>query len=588
MDMYESQEFLPRLPLPTLEETCDRYLQTVAPLLSETELTQTQSAVRVFVQKDGPKLQKQLEMLAHSTNTSYLHELYESWLCEFRVSRLSSGWLNFGMVLSPIPDISESPVTRGATVIHNLLKFYLKVKRRELKPDQNVFRSKRQPLCMAQYDNIFGISWIPGLRRDSRVRTAKAEHIVVIRQNKFYSLRVLKGKELLSIAQIEAQLEWILKHTTPGEPALGALTALPRTEWAVLRFNLAAIAPENTHSLSLLDSALFVVCLDETADASLENMVRIAVYGDGRNRWFDKSLQLIVTDDGQLATNHDHIGIDGYTAMRLIAEISNNLQYRDDATPTFPTSDALELPVPLEWSLTPEILEAIAKAETTVDALIAQDQMRVWEFTEFGADLLKQNNLVPEAAVQLSLQLAYSRLHGEIASCSQAVHMRHFRYGRFEDLRLMSTESVEFIRSFTESNSDEVRLAAMRRAVQAYLKRLKAAKDGKNVESHLFALENLAHYQGEVPEIFQDKSYTEVFGKAKVVTTSLAAGMSIAAFGFGFCGAQGRYEVGYLIDGDKITFFAISRYDEQIGKYIQFVEQSLLELGELMTRANAL
>jgi hypothetical protein len=61
--MYQFQESLPKVPLPRLEETCDRYLQTVAPLLSDIELAQTRAAVMDFEQGSGPELQKQLERI---------------------------------------------------------------------------------------------------------------------------------------------------------------------------------------------------------------------------------------------------------------------------------------------------------------------------------------------------------------------------------------------------------------------------------------------------------------------------------------------------------------------------------------------
>lgn len=72
--MYQFQDSLPKLPLPRLEDTLERYLEIVAPLLSETELAQTKAAAINFQEGSGPVLQKQLEMIDGSTSTSYLHE----------------------------------------------------------------------------------------------------------------------------------------------------------------------------------------------------------------------------------------------------------------------------------------------------------------------------------------------------------------------------------------------------------------------------------------------------------------------------------------------------------------------------------
>lgn len=42
---FPHQADLPPLPVPTLEDTCARYLDTVRPLLSETELQHTEAVV---------------------------------------------------------------------------------------------------------------------------------------------------------------------------------------------------------------------------------------------------------------------------------------------------------------------------------------------------------------------------------------------------------------------------------------------------------------------------------------------------------------------------------------------------------------
>ena len=61
--MLRFEDSLPRLPVPTLEETAKRYLKSVHPLLSQTEFAATTKAVDEFVAPGGPgeTLQKRLE-----------------------------------------------------------------------------------------------------------------------------------------------------------------------------------------------------------------------------------------------------------------------------------------------------------------------------------------------------------------------------------------------------------------------------------------------------------------------------------------------------------------------------------------------
>ncbi len=52
--MLRFQESLPRLPVPTLEETAARYYQTLKPLLSTTaELTASKKAIDEFIRPGG-------------------------------------------------------------------------------------------------------------------------------------------------------------------------------------------------------------------------------------------------------------------------------------------------------------------------------------------------------------------------------------------------------------------------------------------------------------------------------------------------------------------------------------------------------
>ena len=56
-----SQDKLPKLPIPPLEDTCRRYLTALEALQDEKEHELTKRAVKDFLEGDGPKLQKRLQ-----------------------------------------------------------------------------------------------------------------------------------------------------------------------------------------------------------------------------------------------------------------------------------------------------------------------------------------------------------------------------------------------------------------------------------------------------------------------------------------------------------------------------------------------
>jgi hypothetical protein len=63
-------DHLPKLPIPPLEDTCNRYLRALVALQDEKEHETTKAAVRQFLLSDGPKLQEALKEYAQDKQRS--------------------------------------------------------------------------------------------------------------------------------------------------------------------------------------------------------------------------------------------------------------------------------------------------------------------------------------------------------------------------------------------------------------------------------------------------------------------------------------------------------------------------------------
>lgn len=67
------QKSLPRLPIPRLEKTCQRYLSALEPLVSADQLEQTRKIVNAFRDSEGPGLDKLLRARDNANkHTSYI------------------------------------------------------------------------------------------------------------------------------------------------------------------------------------------------------------------------------------------------------------------------------------------------------------------------------------------------------------------------------------------------------------------------------------------------------------------------------------------------------------------------------------
>lgn len=71
------QYTLPRLPIPTLHKTCERYLQAQKPILSDEEYRMTVRYVEKFKKNEGIEFQELLKYIdSRNKNTSYISDYW--------------------------------------------------------------------------------------------------------------------------------------------------------------------------------------------------------------------------------------------------------------------------------------------------------------------------------------------------------------------------------------------------------------------------------------------------------------------------------------------------------------------------------
>ena len=70
---FVNQDKLPKLPIPDLESTCEKYLASLKPLQSHREHRDTTIAVQQFLKADGPELNERLKKYA-TGKTSYIEQ----------------------------------------------------------------------------------------------------------------------------------------------------------------------------------------------------------------------------------------------------------------------------------------------------------------------------------------------------------------------------------------------------------------------------------------------------------------------------------------------------------------------------------
>ena len=86
-NMYKNQADLPRLPLPSLEDTCELFLEVTQTVVNQEEYEETKSAVASFLKTAGPKLHAQLEKIDNdpaNDDKSWFHNFHDDMYMEAR------------------------------------------------------------------------------------------------------------------------------------------------------------------------------------------------------------------------------------------------------------------------------------------------------------------------------------------------------------------------------------------------------------------------------------------------------------------------------------------------------------------------
>ena len=91
--------------------------------------------------------------------------------------------------------------------------------------------------------------------------------------------------EALPHIDIFAALNQICDTVPSESPPIGILTTMQRDEWASVRARMDNNFI-NSVALADIDSALFVVCLEDEMHEGHTAVCRNFLHGNGRNRWY--------------------------------------------------------------------------------------------------------------------------------------------------------------------------------------------------------------------------------------------------------------------------------------------------------------
>ncbi|KAM7341695.1 carnitine O-palmitoyltransferase whd isoform 1-T3 [Cochliomyia hominivorax] len=571
--LYSFQGSLPRLPLPSVHETMERYLRSARPLLDDENYKRMEGLAKEFENTIAKKLQWYL-ILKSWWSTNYVSDWWEEYVYLRGRSPLMIN-SNFYGTDAIFMELTKNQAARAANIVYLLLGFRRAIERQELKP---IMVQGMIPLCSWQYERTFNTVRAPGLETDHIIHYKDSNHIVVLHKGCYYKVLIYyKGRQLRP-CEIQIQMEEILNSKAtplPGEEHLAALTAWNRSKWAEVR-NTYFSRGVNRVSLNAVESAAFVLSLDEVPfefdlerPELLDNFGKILLHGNGYNRWFDKSFTVCVGTNGRVGFNAEHTWADAAVASHmwenLIVDDLVTDGYDEDGntkgTPEFQPPS----PTRLNWKLEP-CLTQIEEAVMDANKLINDIDLRILVHNQYGKGFMKKCRLSPDAFIQMALQLAYYRDAGRFSLTYEASMTRLFREGRTETVRPCTIESSDWVKAMEDkTKTNDERVALLQKACERHQLGYQDAMCGHGIDRHLFCLYVVSKYL-EVDSPFLNEVLSEPWrlstsqtphGQTPKMDLKKHPNCISSGGGFGPVADDG-YGVSYIIAGEDLIFFHIS------------------------------
>jgi carnitine O-acetyltransferase len=430
-------------------------------------------------------------------------------------------------------------------------------------------------------------------------------HAVVACRNQFFAVPVFnENGDILPLSIMEANLKKCqeqAKHTNPDSLELGWLTTWNRDDWALARNKLLRLGgPSMQRALELLESGMLVLSLDEEEPVSYRQRALEYWHGgvnSGGNRYFDKSIHLVVSKNGKLGYIGEHSLMDGMPAVGLCNFIQKetyqkqlNMEESDDSMSSVASSQEVEnifddafANLAKEGRL--EIASLITYAMKDFKQLINDHDLHVESFQGYGSSFIKNAGHSPDAYVQMAIQLATYRLFGKQVATYESTQVRSFLHGRTEVTRSVSKASEAFVKAMgmESSGDDELdrdvrkeKLELFRKATESHVVYIRKAIVGQGCDRHFMGLSMMVDEGEEAPALFSHPLFAR--SKRWRVSTSTLPNMP----GFGPVEEDG-VGIAYEIKPNCVMFTITGRREREFTEALcHRIEEALVEIQSLV------
>jgi acyl carrier protein len=528
-----NESSLSPLPVPSLQETLRRFEESRRAIDSISEQKLTAGQVQAFIGGIGPILQEKVE----GSKSSEIANSYERQIYLGRREPLQD-YSEF-TVGHPVDAPAHSQSLRAAIVTVAAAEFARQLASGEIPIDT----LNGLPVSGEARNWLFWATRRPDNEVDYMERHTPSDTVIVLRRGHVFQLGLPSSNVPLQVAAVRAAFDDIMGLSEEPAPYVCTLTAGDRQSWFLVSilplfrpcpFNQMLttewqarreleLETENSTILAAIDSAMFIICLDdESPITSGERHTQFLIGGQQPfiNRWLDKPVQFAVTANGLSAGIYEHSKVDGLDVRMLHRHIVHALFNHDTVDNIDSSASVAHCTIHQHaWKTSPGVLKIMDSVKLQCDSYGYIDHL-YFMAEELGLDHLRSHRISSHATAHIVALLAVYLVDKKIRPAWEIVSLANFAGGRLDWVQTVSPA----IRSFLEKaaqlvESDDNKEDACRllrsdffTAVKGYSQVMSTAARGYGYVGHLYALhgaylESQENVNTDKPDIFRGNAW---------------------------------------------------------------------------------
>ncbi|CEF67201.1 Acyltransferase ChoActase/COT/CPT family-containing protein [Strongyloides ratti] len=591
---------LPNLPVPSVNESVDKYIESIKEIFPEDEFLKIESLAIEFKKSTTSKILQLSTKLYSLFQDNYVTNFWEQGAYLYgRDPLLINSSVGYVDIVKPVP---ANQARRAAHVVYLEGQSQLAIDREQPKPiGEGMF-------CMNHYKKNFCSCRVPGIEKDYLINNGPTNYCILIHKGAIYKINAFDEKTNVP-EKIEVLYEKIVdillkdENMDDDEKLVPAFTTDKRDSWAINRNKFFLSNENNKKNLEIIENSICVIYLCDrndisNDDQSTEKFLLENLTGNGINRWVDKSVNYVVTKSGRFGGTTEHSIADGsefdhFMENYIIAD-KYNMEYPKVI------EDIYQRPIkrgkiPVErlyFEMSPEMKKEARRCYNEALDRATDVDLKSLILRDFGKGIIKKGKISPDGFIQMAIQLAYFKDQNKFDLTYEAASVRFYQNSRTETLRSVTKDSCNFVRGMLDNNkTKKEKYSLLKKATEVHTYNNKQCMVGKGFDRHLFVLyvlSQILNKKDEFLDTYIQQKWTLSTSQPPFVTNQVDEDNDTDAMwqgaAFGAVDKKG-YGICYRFGGNHSLIIHITSYKSQkhtdSKRFSELLHESIKEMQDL-------